>query len=206
MTPLVSWLAAAMVGAVAVPLLTGLGPVTEPSTLSSRASQRAWMPQPVRRISLAKGAVASSGDPAAVLGAILSPWEPASATGEWLAIPLSEAASRTLLVGWNAAGYGYLQRRGGPKSCAYSSADSTDGRDGTWTRARHVANNAVRARIDTVTAPGARWLKLGVEAGASISAFVSPMAFNRASCRANSSGRFNLSGKRLGIGRGTDAA
>jgi acyl-CoA thioesterase-1 len=133
------------------------------------ASQQAAVPKPapnpLRRISRLTGAVASSGDPAGALGGDPTKiWSPASASGEWVAIPLQEPAPATLVFTWNAAGFKYLNLETAPRTYSLSvSADSTDGRNGTWRHVLRVTDNPVRARAETLHAPGARWLKWTVE-------------------------------------------
>jgi lysophospholipase L1-like esterase len=124
------------------------------------------MANALRRLSLTTGAKASSGDPAgAVSGDPTKTWTPTDHQAAWVAIPLQEAAPATLVLTWNALGFGYRNLDATPRLYTVSvSADSTNGVDGTWRQVLAVTDNPVRARAETFRAPGARWVKLAIDA------------------------------------------
>jgi lysophospholipase L1-like esterase len=164
-TAVVVWVAASTAFGCVVSPTAALLPALASGTATVDAPLHARAPNPLRRISLLTGAVASSGDPSGAVGGDPSKiWSPASAAGEWLAIPLQAPAPATLVFTWNAAGFKYLNLEAAPRTYALSvSADSTDGRNGTWRSVLRVTDNPVRARAETLHAPGARWLKWTVE-------------------------------------------
>ncbi|MFP5504233.1 MAG: GDSL-type esterase/lipase family protein, partial [Candidatus Sericytochromatia bacterium] len=74
-------------------------------------------------------------------------------------------ASGTLLVAWHGAEAGYGQVASAPRAYRLlASDDSTNGSDGTWRALAAETANVLRSRVDTVSAPGARWLRLEVDA------------------------------------------
>jgi lysophospholipase L1-like esterase len=112
-------------------------------------------------------AVASSGPAgAAVDGDRTTEWNPRTFVRddapEWLALPLDGPAGAELAISWHGHAMHYVNYDyGRPRTYEIlTSADSTDGKDGTWKPAGRVTDNMVRSRVDLVRAPGARWVKL----------------------------------------------
>ena len=88
-----------------------------------------------------------------------SPEKPA-----WLAIEIGRGYSR-LLVSWTSSGnHDYMDRKfGAPADYRIeTSADSTNGADGTWRTAVSVRGNPVRTRAHAIDFTGRRWLRLVV--------------------------------------------
>ena len=152
-----------------MPGLAGGGPVPGSTTGEARskaqAASRSLLPDVTTRLSQADGAVASSGDPKPALqGNPTGIWTADGGVPAWVAMPLTGPEPQTLLVTWNAVGYSYLNTENAPiRYTLQASTDSHDGRDGTWQTVATVSDNAVRARVDTIHAPGARWIKLAIE-------------------------------------------
>ena len=94
-------------------------------------------------------------------------WEAGLPTADkpaWAAVDVGQGPSR-LLVAWTSSfNFPYNQTEyGGPGAYRLeTSADSTDGEDGTWALAAEVKDNAVRARSHLVKFEGQRWLRLSV--------------------------------------------
>lgn len=130
------------------------------------ASAQRSLPPALHRLSRPTGAVASSGDPTgAVSGDPTLVWSPDRSEGAWVAIPLQAPAPETLVLTWNAVGFGFENLAAAPRTYRLAvSADSTDGVDGSWRQVLSVTANPVRAHAETLHAPGARWVKLTVEA------------------------------------------
>ena len=150
-----------------MPGLAGSAPVPGSAFPDGRstalAAGRGLMPDVTTRLSQPDGAVASSGDPKPALQGTTGIWT-ADGLPAWVAMPLTAAAPSTLLITWNAVGYTYLNTENAPiRYTLQVSTDSHDGRDGTWQTVALVRDNAVRARVDTIHAPGARWIKLAIE-------------------------------------------
>ncbi len=121
-------------------------------------------PPPLERLSLAGSARASSGNATAAADGLPGTfWEPWGGLPQWVAVPLAEPASGTLAVLWHASSNYYLERTNVPRHYTVeASADSSDGRNGTWTTVAAIRDNPVRSRVDTATAPGARWIRLAI--------------------------------------------
>jgi acyl-CoA thioesterase I len=140
--------------------------VADPSTLPGRIGS----PNPL--ISVGKPVASSGVTNAAVLvdgkythsGALFAPTDTVPA---WAAIDLGTGPSRLLLM-WTDDGWSGYNNAGGGAPFAYNiltSADSTNGVDGVWTRVAAVTNNPVRAREHSFDFSGQRWVKLEVIAG-----------------------------------------
>ena len=118
---------------------------------------------------------ASSGEAsaAAVADGVWRSWPgwrpvvPTAAAPQWLALDLGRAAPATILLLWNAGNntnYNETRYGGLGSYTVETSADSTDGGDGTWTQAVAVSGNTVRTRAHRVPFAGQRWVRLRVTA------------------------------------------
>jgi acyl-CoA thioesterase I len=89
---------------------------------------------------------------------------PTPARPSWVAIDVGAGPSR-LLVSWTSSGnHDYADRRyGAPVDYRIeTSADSTNGADGTWRTAVDVRGNPVRTRAHAVDFAGQRWIRMVV--------------------------------------------
>jgi lysophospholipase L1-like esterase len=132
-------------------------------------------PFPSRSLSLGVPVRASSGEvsAAAVVDGVWRTWAgwrpatPTAAAPQWLALDLGRPAPAAILLLWNAGNNtNYTETRyGGLGSYTVeTSADSTDGSDGTWRQAAAVSGNSVRTRAHRVPFAGQRWVRLVVTA------------------------------------------
>jgi lysophospholipase L1-like esterase len=90
-------------------------------------------------------------------GGIPAPGEPA-----WAALRIGRGPSR-LLVSWTSShNHDWFERfHGAPADYRVEvSADSTDGRDGTWRTAVSVTGNPVRSRAHAIDFAGQRWVRI----------------------------------------------
>jgi lysophospholipase L1-like esterase len=89
----------------------------------------------------------------------VSPERPA-----WAAIRLQRPYARLLLQWTSSHNHDYFEQfYGAPRDYRIeTSADSTDGRDGTWTVAADVRDNPARTRAHAVPFSGQRWVRLVV--------------------------------------------
>jgi lysophospholipase L1-like esterase len=89
---------------------------------------------------------------------------PSPAKPSWAAIELGEGPAR-ILVSWTSSGnHDYRDRKyGAPVDYTLeTSADSTDGANGTWRTAVTVTGNPVRSRAHAVDFAGQRWVRMSV--------------------------------------------
>ena len=89
---------------------------------------------------------------------------PTAARPSWVAIELGACFSR-LLVDWTSSGnHDYMDRKyGAPVDYRIeTSADSTDGADGTWRTAVAITGNPVRTRAHAIGFSGQRWVRMVV--------------------------------------------
>lgn len=121
-------------------------------------------PAPMRRVSVPGSAIASSGNAAAAVdGDPATHWSPGGAHPQWLAVPLDRPTTGTLVAVWDNTGYTFQNTGAAPRDYGLQvSADSTDGRDGTWYERKTVTGNPLRSRADAIQATGARWVRLVV--------------------------------------------
>jgi lysophospholipase L1-like esterase len=143
-------------------------PSVEPSATSTPppATPGPAAPLPHRRLSTPGSAIASSGTAGmAVDGLPGTSWSPSSSGTQFIAVPLADHPGEpSLLVMWDSAGYHYTNVNAAPRTYEiHTSNNSTDGRDGTWTVAKRAVDNPTRSRIDAITAPGARWVRVVVQ-------------------------------------------
>jgi lysophospholipase L1-like esterase len=121
-------------------------------------------PAPLTPLGLGGVPIASRGDASAAFdGSPLTLWQPYAAPPQWLAVPLGRVPIGSILCAWDSAGYTFVNAAAAPRDYVWeASADSTDGRDGTWSTALAATDSGVRSRVDALQAPGARWLRLRV--------------------------------------------
>lgn len=84
----------------------------------------------------------------------------------WVAIDVGAGPER-LLLAWTDPGWSDYRTTYGSAPGAYAietSADSTDGEDGTWTTAVTVTDNEVKARSHALDFSGQRWVRLTITA------------------------------------------
>ncbi|HEX9052390.1 MAG TPA: GDSL-type esterase/lipase family protein, partial [Anaeromyxobacter sp.] len=89
---------------------------------------------------------------------------PSPSRPSWAAIEIGEGPER-ILVSWTSSGnHDYRDRKyGAPVDYTIeTSADSTDGENGTWRTAVTVTGNPVRARAHAVPFAGQRWVRMSV--------------------------------------------
>lgn len=89
---------------------------------------------------------------------------PAPEHPSWIALDIGRGPTRLLAI-WTASSNFSWQETiyGGPGSYRLeTSADSTDGENGTWRVAANVTGNTVRARSHLVDFAGQRWLRLSI--------------------------------------------
>jgi len=89
---------------------------------------------------------------------------PSPAKPSWAAIELGDGLDR-ILVSWTSSGnHDYRDRKyGAPVDYTLeTSADSTDGANGTWRTAVTVADNPVRSRAHAIDFSGQRWVRMSV--------------------------------------------
>jgi acyl-CoA thioesterase-1 len=89
---------------------------------------------------------------------------PTAAKPSWVAIDIGAGPSR-LLVSWTSSGnHDYTDRKyGAPVDYRIeTSADSTNGSDGTWRTAVAIAGNPVRSRAHAIDFAGQRWVRMVV--------------------------------------------
>jgi acyl-CoA thioesterase I len=89
---------------------------------------------------------------------------PTPAHPSWVAIDVGRGPTR-LLVSWTSSGnHDYLDRKyGAPVDYRIeTSADSTDGANGTWRTVATVTGNPVRSRAHAVDFAGQRWIRMVV--------------------------------------------
>jgi len=89
---------------------------------------------------------------------------PTVAKPSWVAIEIGHGPSR-LLVSWTSSGnHDYTDRKyGAPVDYRIeTSADSTNGANGTWRTAVTVAGNPVRSRAHAIDFAGQRWVRMVV--------------------------------------------
>lgn len=145
-------------------------PVASPLPSPSVAPTSPPAPAPgpwLQRLSAPGAGFASSGGAAGALDLLgQTLWYPSvtvtAATPARLTLPLAPAAgSDTLYLRWDSGGYPYLNTLAAPKRLAIeASADSPDGRGGSFVRVASFTDNAVRSRVMAFSAPGARWIRL----------------------------------------------
>lgn len=132
-------------------------------------------PFPTRLLSLGAPVRASSGEAsaAAVADGVWRTWagwrptRPTPAAPQWLALDLGRAAPAAILLLWNAGNntnYNETRYGGLGSYTVETSADSSDGLNGTWTPAATVSGNTVRTRAHRVPFAGQRWVRLWVTA------------------------------------------
>lgn len=89
---------------------------------------------------------------------------PSPRAPSWAAVEIGPGPSR-ILVSWSSSGnHDYADRKyGAPADYRIeTSADSTNGEDGTWRTAVTIAANPVRTRAHAVDFAGQRWVRLAV--------------------------------------------
>jgi lysophospholipase L1-like esterase len=121
-------------------------------------------PAPMRRVSVPGVAIASSGNAtAAADGDPGTHWSPSGAQPQWLAVPLERPTTGRLVAVWDTTGYTFQNTGAAPRDYGLQvSADSTDGRNGTWYELKTVTANPVRSRADAFEATDARWVRMAV--------------------------------------------
>jgi lysophospholipase L1-like esterase len=89
---------------------------------------------------------------------------PTEASPSWAAIEMGTGFTRLLLVWSSSHNHDWTERfYGAPEEYRIeTSADSTDGQDGTWRTAVAVTANPVRTRAHAVEFAGQRWIRLVV--------------------------------------------
>jgi len=153
-----------------------VGPVFPPGPTPT-VTPTSFLPNPFpsRLLSLGVPVQASSGAASAVAVAdgVWRTWAgwrprpPVPGTPQWLALDLGRPAPAAILLLWNAGNNtSYTETRyGGLGSYTVeTSADSTNGEDGTWTPTASVSGNTVRTRAHRVPFAGQRWVRLWVTA------------------------------------------
>jgi lysophospholipase L1-like esterase len=103
---------------------------------------------------------------------------PAAQYPGWVAIQLGAGPTRLLLL-WSDPGYNDYNNVGGGAPNAYhieTSADSTNGSDGTWTMVADVMGNPVRNRAHTFDFTGMSWVRFTITLGPQPSTPVTPPA------------------------------
>jgi lysophospholipase L1-like esterase len=132
-------------------------------------------PFPARLLSLGVPVRASSDEAsaAAVADGVWRTWAgwrpapPTSAAPQWLALDLGRAAPAAILLLWNAGNntnYNETRYGGLGNYTVETSADSSDGGNGSWTTAATIQGNTVRSRAHRVPFAGQRWVRLRVTA------------------------------------------
>ena len=94
------------------------------------------------------------------------PVTPTPAAPQWLALDLG-AGPQTILLEWNAGNntnYDETRYGGLGSYVVETSADSTDGADGSWLRVADVPTNTVRTRTHLLPFAGRRWVRLTITA------------------------------------------
>jgi len=89
---------------------------------------------------------------------------PTPAKPSWVAIDVGSGPTR-LLVSWTSSGnHDYIDRKyGAPVDYRIeTSADSTNGADGTWRTALAISGNPVRSRAHAIDFAGQRWVRMVV--------------------------------------------
>ena len=150
--------------------LAACGPEPTPTPSPGRTPTLSLRLEPLRPNPLAALRVADLAAPirSAVDGVYCTPAWRSSNFPATLALPI-QAVDGDLLLEWNSSGTSnYLS---GPDATTYglpaaytiaTSADSTDGRNGSWRQVASVTGNMARTRAHRFPAAGARWVRMTV--------------------------------------------
>lgn len=122
-----------------------------------------WELAPMKLISVRRPVVASTGNASVLVNDTyfdLSFWDVAASASPWVSIDLGKGPSRIMVQLYSSqtttAPGGYRLE---------TSADSTNGRDGTWTTGLSVSGNSEQSRVHALDFAGKRWLRVTITAG-----------------------------------------